>query len=526
MDNEKLNKTQDIIDTPAETLIDDAEIIKEEEEKEVFVLADTLPELDEEEAAEDSTDNSSTEDEAEEDVELIDIITADDEEIEEQEYDLKEALLTSDQDELVDVIESAYAIDVDIALEEFTDDEIISFAERIDAEHMAQIYEQMDEDLQFRIAELFGVDNMLKMFKFMSKDDIADILGDLPINMRKRILRMMKRKDIMEIEHLLLYEDDTAGGLMTTEYIALNGKWTVEKALNKIKEIAPKTEVIETIFVLNGRKELIGTADLRDILVEDNNTTLEEIMYDNIVSVPAEMDQEEVSHIVSKYDLKVVPVVNRKNSLLGIITVDDIIDVLFEEQTEDILKMAGVGTDEDVDNSVIKSVKMRLPWLMVNLVTAFVSSTVISVFEGTIAQVTALAAAMPIVAALGGNTGNQTLSLVIRNITLGELNLKDDWKLVTKEIALALCNGAIMGFIAGLVLAMRYGSIYLGIIMLVAMIANLTIAGISGFFIPLILKALNVDPALASSIFLTATTDICGYLVFLGLAKMFLPLLL
>ena len=523
MDNEKLNKTQDIIETPVETTdITDTET----EEKEVFVLADTLPELDEEEDDDETSSADGSVEEDEEEVELIDIITADEEEIEEQEYDLKEALLTSDQDELVDVIESAYAIDVAIALEEFTDDEIISFAERIDAEHMAQIYEQMAEDLQFRIAELFGVDNMLKMFKFMSKDDIADILGDLPINMRKRILRMMKRKDIMEIEHLLLYEDDTAGGLMTTEYIALNGKWTVEKALNKIKEIAPKTEVIETIFVLNGRKELIGTADLRDILVEDNNTLLEEIMYDNIVSVPADMDQEEVSHIVSKYDLKVVPVVNRKNSLLGIITVDDIIDVLFEEQTEDILKMAGVGTDEDVDNSVLKSVKMRLPWLMVNLVTAFLSSTVISVFEGTIAQVTALAAAMPIVAALGGNTGNQTLSLVIRNITLGELSLKEDWKLVTKEIVLALCNGAIMGFIAGIVLAMRYGSPYLGIIMLIAMIANITIAGISGFFIPLILKSCNIDPALASSIFLTATTDICGYLVFLGLAKVFLPLLL
>ena len=336
----------------------------------------------------------------------------------------------------------------------------------------------------------------------------------------------MKRKDTLEIQNLLLYEDDTAGGLMTTEYIALNGKWTVGKALDKIKEIAPKTEVIETIFVLNGRKELIGTADLRDILVEKNDTLLEEIMYDNIVSVPAEMDQEEVSHIVSKYDLKVVPVINRKNSLLGIITVDDIIDVLFEEQTEDILRMAGVGTEEDVDNSVLKSVKMRLPWLMVNLVTAFLSSTVISIFEGTIAQVTALAAAMPIVAALGGNTGNQTLSLVIRKITLGELSLKEDWKLVTKEISLAFVNGAIMGLIAGTVMGLRYGNFYLGVVMLMAMLVNITVAGISGFFIPLILKALKIDPALASSIFLTATTDICGYLAFLGLARIFLPLII
>ncbi len=520
MNDEQLNKNQDMPNTNAESNI------FEKDDKDSFVLSDTLPNVELDSCCESSDDNRSANDNIEdEDIELIDIITADDDEKDEQEYNLKDALLYSDQEELIDVIESAYAIDVAIALEEFNDEEILSFAEKIDAEHMAQVYEQADEDLQFRIAELFGVDNMLKMFRFMSKDDIADILGALPINMRKKILTMMKRKDIVEIENLLLYEDDTAGGLMTTEYIALNGKWTVEKALNKIKEIAPKTEVIETIFVINGRKELVGTADLRDILVEDNSTLLEDIMYDNIVSVPADMDQEEVSHIVSKYDLKVVPVVNRKNSLLGIITVDDIIDVLFEEQTEDILKMAGVGTDEDVDNSVFKSVKMRLPWLMVNLVTAFLSSTVISVFEGTIAQVTALAAAMPIVAALGGNTGNQTLSLVIRNITLGELNLKDDWRLVTKEIALAFCNGAIMGLIAGSVMAIRYGSAYLGFIMLIAMIANITIAGISGFFIPLILKTINIDPALASSIFLTATTDICGYMVFLGLAKVFLPFL-
>lgn len=502
--NEELNKTQNIENTPENNNTENVSETISEKEKPTAVQPD----------AEDD------------EIELIDIITADEEEIEEQEYDLKAALLNSDKDELIEVIESVYAIDVAIALEEFEDTEILSFTDRIDAEHMAQVFEQADEDLQFRIAELLGVDNMLKLFQYMSKDDIADILGEMPINMRKRILNMMKRKDTLEIQNLLLYEDDTAGGLMTTEYIALNGKWTVGKALDKIKEIAPKTEVIETIFVLNGRKELIGTADLRDILVEKNDTLLEEIMYDNIVSVPADMDQEEVSHIVSKYDLKVVPVINRKNSLLGIITVDDIIDVLFEEQTEDILRMAGVGTEEDVDNSVLKSVKMRLPWLMVNLVTAFLSSTVISIFEGTIAQVTALAAAMPIVAALGGNTGNQTLSLVIRKITLGELSLKEDWRLVTKEISLAFVNGAIMGLIAGTVMGLRYGNFYLGVVMLMAMLVNITVAGISGFFIPLILKALKIDPALASSIFLTATTDICGYLAFLGLARIFLPLII
>ena len=470
------------------------------------------------------TEDEEIVEETEEIIELIDAITADEDELEEADVDLTDMLLTTEQEELEDVIESDFAIDVAIAMEEFTDEELLAFYERLDNEHNAQILEQMDEDLQQRFVDLLDYDAILGIFKYMSNDDIADILGEMPVNRRKTILRRLKSSD--EIQSLMLYPDDTAGGIMTTEYIALNGKMTIEKALAKIKEIAPKTEIIDTIFVLDGKKELIGTADLRDILVEENNVLLQDIMYDNVVTVTPDMDQEEVSHIASKYDLTAVPVVNRKGALLGIITVDDIIDVLFEEQTEDILKMAGVGTDEDVDNSVTKSVRMRLPWLITNLFTAFLSSTVISIFEGTIAQVTALAAAMPIVAALGGNAGNQTLSLVIRNITLGELNLKDDWKLVSKEIALAVVNGIVVGILAGSILALRYRNPFLGVIMVGAMLANLIIAGVCGFFIPLLLKAFNVDPALASSIFLTATTDICGFLVFLGLAKMFLPMLL
>ncbi len=459
-------------------------------------------------------------------LELIHIITAADDEIEEQEYDVSQIILDSEEEDLIDVIESPYAIDIAIAVEDFDDDEILSLSEKISAEHMAQIIEQADEDLQKRIAEILGISKMLTVFHHMSKDDIADILGNVPINMRKSILNMMKRKDTIEIQNLLLYEDDTAGGLMTTEFIALNSQLTVEKALHKIKEIGPKTEVIETIFVLNNKKELVGTADLRDILVEDNDATLEEIMYDNVISVTPEMDQEEVSLIVSKYDLKVIPVINRKNSLLGIITVDDVLDVVFEEQTEDILKMAGVGSDEDVENTVSKSIRMRLPWLVLNLFTAFISSSVVSIFESTIAQVTALAAAMPIVAGMGGNAGNQTLSLVITSITLGELNLKDDWKLVGKEISLALINGFVIGLLTGGILALRYNNIYLGLIMVGAMLANMVIAGVAGFLIPLILKALKIDPALASSIFLTTITDVFGFLIFLGLAKVFLPVLI
>ena len=248
-------------------------------------------------------------------------------------------------------------------------------------------------------------------------------------------------------------------------------------------------------------------------------------MYDNVVTVTPDMDQEEVSHIASKYDLTAVPVVNRKGALLGIITVDDIIDVLFEEQTEDILKMGGASAEESIDSTILESVKFRLPWLMVNLVTAFMASFTLSMFEDTISQVVALSATMTIIANMGGNAGNQTMAIILRSITLGEINLKDDWRKVFKPIFAGIINGAIIGSIAGVIVALKYGNPYLGVITVLAMIANNIVAGIFGFFVPLVLKALKVDPALASSIFLTAATDVLGFFVFLSLAKVFMPLL-
>ncbi len=472
-----------------------------------------------------TTSDTVFEEENDEIIELIDAITANDEELEEADISLKDMLLNSDEEELNEVIESAYAIDIAIALEEFSEEELLKFYNRIDNEHMARILEQMDEDLQQDFVALLDYNDILAMFKFMSNDDIADIIGEMPVNRRKTIMRMLKSKDSVDIESLLLYADDSAGGIMTTEYIALSGKLTIEKALNKIKEIGPKTEVIDTIFVLNGKKELIGVADLRDILVADNKEILENIMDDNIISVTSDMDQEEVSHIASKYDLTAVPVVNRKGALLGIITVDDIIDVLFEEQTEDILKMGGASAEENIDSSVLESVRFRLPWLLVNLCTAFLASFTLSLFEDTISQVVALSAVMTIIANMGGNAGNQTMSIVLRSITLGEISLADDWKKVFKPILAGVINGAIIGSVAGIITAFRYSNIYLGLIVVLAMIMNNIVAGFFGFFVPLVLKSLKVDPALASSIFLTTATDVLGFFVFLTLAKVFMPLL-
>ena len=410
--------------------------------------------------------------------------------------------------------------------EDVSDEELTSFFQHEDKEFLASVLEQSDDELQARVVALLPYTDVIQIFSYMSKDDIADILGDLPIDLRKKLLNLMKASDSRELSALMGYGEDTAGGIMTTEYIALRDDLTIAQTLVKIKQIAPKTEVIETIFVLNKNRELVGLADLRDILIAPNDDVLSSIMDETVISVFPEQDQEEVSLLVNKDDLTVIPVINRRHALLGIITVDDIMDVMVEEQTEDILRLGGIGEVEEIGGPVNISVRRRLPWLFINLLTAFIAASAIALFDDVIAQVAALASMMTIVSGMGGNAGTQTLSLAIRGITLGEIDLKNDWKLVFKEVAVGLLDGAAIGLVTGIVFYFRYGNIYLGLIILLAMTGNLIIAGLSGFLIPLVIKKLGADPALSSSIFLTTMTDTCGFFIFLGLAKLFLPLLL
>lgn len=436
-----------------------------------------------------------------------------------------EYIQSKDFDKLNLLLEESHPADLAQAIEdlELEKDDIAHIFEANDKEILARILESCDEEMQANIVEILDYPNIIKIFTYMSKDDIADILGNLAISSRKRLLNLMKVSDSKEISMLLGYDTDTAGGIMTTEYIALYENMTTSEALSKIKEIAPRTEVIDTVFVLNRNKVLVGIADLRDILVAPNDEVLKDIMDDNFISVHAEDDQEEVFLQARKYALKVVPVVNRKNALLGIITVDDIMEVVVEEYSEDLLKMGGIGDNvEEIGGKLNLSIKRRFPWLVVNLATAFIATVAISLFDTTISQVAALAAIMTIVSGMGGNAGAQTLSLAIRGISLGEINLKDDWLLVTKEVLVGLINGILIGSLAGIYIYVRYANIYLSLVVLLALTINLIIAGISGYIIPLLLKKLGFDPALSSSIFLTTLTDTGGFFVFLGLATLFL----
>lgn len=439
--------------------------------------------------------------------------------------DINTLLIDSDVDSLDAIINSIYAIDIALAMESFNNSEIQLFYRKIGSERMAKIMEQACDGLQNTIVRVLSTQDILDIFKYMCDDDITDVLGFLRTDVRKVLLNMMRGAENQTITRLLEYDEDSAGGIMTTDYISLREDLMVSEALDKIRKIGTQSEVIETIFVVDDERYLVGTADLRDIITVSGDKTLKDILNNNIMTVTPNVDQEEVSNLVSKYDLKVIPVVNRKNRLLGIITVDDIIDVLVEEQTEDMLKFGGVSGDENSYSTPLQSVKVRLPWLIINLMTASLSAVVISRFEDVIAQVVALSALMPIVAATSGNSGSQTLAIIIRKITLGEINLKDDWMSVGKEISVGMLNSCVTGSVAATFVFVMYNNLYLSAIIFVAMMLNSIVSSACGFFIPLTLKAVKLDPALASNIFLTAITDMMAFFVVLGLASNFIHLL-
>ena len=424
--------------------------------------------------------------------------------------------------ELEEYFEDNHSIDIAESFEELDDDELLRVFELLSDENKASVLEQADEELQTRIIDLLSDEEDIDILGYMSPDDVVDILGYIDIQKSKSILDKMKRSQANKFRELLGYEEDTAGGIMTTQYIAFKQNLEIKDVMAKLKIIAPKTEVIETIFVTNEKKELVGEADLRDILISSEETKLENIMDENVKYVYVEEDQEEVARIVSKYDLRVIPVINHKKNILGIITVDDIIDVIQEENTEDILKLGGVSEEEEIDSPFLFSVKQRLPWLVINLATAFLASFVIGLFSNTVEKVVILSSIMTIISGMGGNAGTQALSVTIRALALGEVDLKDTIGIIGKTLLVGAINGAILGLLCGGILWILYGNFYMGLIVFLAMIGNLVIACMIGFLIPITLKALKIDPAMASAVVLTTATDCFGFLIFLSLATVFL----
>ena len=417
-------------------------------------------------------------------------------------------------------------MDVARCAQELDDRQLWKLCYLLQSEDLARVLEQAEEEFAVRMVQSITNDELIDVFGYMQKDDIADLIGNLPIVQRKALINQMLEGDRKIICTLMDYPPDSAGGIMNTGYIALEEDDTVSRGMAKIRQIANRSEVIETIYVVNRSRQLVGTANLRVFLTADKNTKIKDVMKEKPVFVHPEDDQEYAAKLVSRYDLNSLPVVNHRGSILGIITVDDIIDVIVEEYNEDILELGGVNSEENLNSTMVESVKHRLPWLLVNLATAFLASLTVRSFESTISQVVALSATMTIVTGMGGNSANQVQSILVRQLSQDEVPGSKLMKCFRKEILVGMIDGMITGFVTAVIVSILYQNVFLGIIILVAMTGNMMVAGTFGFLVPVILKKLGVDPAVSSSIFVTTATDVLGFFIFLSLANVFLPYLL
>src|SRR5262245_12354189 len=366
-----------------------------------------------------------------------------------------------------------------------------------------------------------SAEEIARLLHDLPSDDAAAIIDNLPEPLSAAVLELIERRPGDVVGELLEYDEQTAGRIMNPKVFALSEDMTAGEAITTLQG-ARDVEMVFYLYVVDGRRHLVGVISLRRLLLVPPSTPLKRIMTTDITSVRTDTDQEEVARLVASYNLLAIPVVDEGNKLVGVITVDDVIDVIKDEATEDIYRLAGVSTDERVFTPATESLRKRFPWLLVNLATAFIAAGVVGIFQHTISVWVALAVFMPIVPGMGGNAATQTLTVIVRGLALGELTWSNARKALLKEIAVGIGNGLANGIVAGLVAWLFVGQPALGLLLLAAMIVNLFVAGMAGTLIPLGLKALKIDPALASTVFITTFTDVCGFAAFLGLATMVL----
>jgi len=369
-----------------------------------------------------------------------------------------------------------------------------------------------------------SAEDIVKLVQEIASDDAAALVDYLPEELSHEVLELMRRRESGQVESLLDYAEQTAGRIMNPNVFALNEDLTVAEAVTALQS-AINVEMVFYLYVVDARRHLVGVTSLRRLLLVSPETPLKRIMTPDVFSVRVDTDQEEAARLVASYNLLAIPVVDEENKIAGVITVDDVIDVLKDEATEDLYRLSGLSGDERIETPAFEALKKRLPWLGINLGTAFLAASVVAAFEHTISQATALAVFMPIVAGMGGNAATQTLTVIVRGIALGELSWANARKALFKEGAIGLGNGVVLGVVAALVAWAMKGNPVLGLLLGMSMVCNMFVASTVGTLVPLGLKAIKVDPALASSVFITTFTDVVGFASFLGLATIFLRFL-
>ena len=388
-----------------------------------------------------------------------------------------------------------------------------------DMEQKGVLFSELDEDTFMALIEGMDLDNIVGVLEHMPTDDVADLIGRLPDDMSDSFLERMKKKDSEEVEGLLRYGDDTAGGIMVPDFIALREDATAKEAIESLQKEHLDVEMPFYLYAVDEYGKLVGVSSLRQLVVVPPESPLKDFMTTDVLSVQTSMDQEEVAKIVARYNILAVPVVNETNQLVGIVTVDDVIDIFREEATEDILKMAGVSGDEFVETqSVARSTRIRLPWLFASCIGGIIAFFIIGHFEGSLRKLAYLAAFIPVIMGMGGNIGTQTSTIVVRGLATGRLNIRDTWSVVFKELAIGFILGMVYGFLIGMVAQLRYSTIQVAISVGLAVFSSMSVAALVGSLVPMGFARINVDPAVATGPFVTTAIDIISVYFYFKIA--------
>ena len=383
-----------------------------------------------------------------------------------------------------------------------------------------EIFVELNESIQTEIFILLSVESIASLLKKLESDNALKILENLDKTKKETVLNRLPPKDRFLLEESLSYPEDTAARIMQREFTAIPSNWSVGQTIDYLRENKDLPDEFLEIFIVDSDFKPIGTVPSSKVLRTARETKMNLIMREMQVLIPVNMDQEEVGHTFENYNLTSAGVVDKNNKLVGMITSDDILTVVKEEAEEDVLRLAGVG-DEEITDSILKKTKRRFNWLLLNLFTALLATWVISKFGATIEQMVALAFLMPIVASMGGNAGMQTLAVTVRAIATKELSSENFTKIVSKEFVIGILNGIIFAIITGIIVQLWFREINLTIIIAASMILNMIVAGLFGILVPVSLKKFNIDPAIASSVFVTTITDVIGFLSFLGIGAYF-----
>jgi len=438
---------------------------------------------------------------------------------------VRDLLESGRRERLSQVVEDAHAADIAMVLRDLTLPDQVTLFRLLGRESAGAVLAELDDQPLHELARALDEGEISSILDRMRPDDAAQVLEELPAEQAEKVLDLMKEERSEEVQEILEHREKTAGRLMSSDFLAVHEHLTVTQAVEQVRK-SPVAETAPTLFVVDDHDHLVGSLPWRRLVTADPGASVLLLRQDEPVTVTPDVDQEEVARLVAKYDLVAIPVVSADHRLLGVITVDDVIDVIREEATEDIQRLGGAAGDETVLDPARTVFPKRLVWRLINLATAILAASVIGLFEGSIRELALLAVFMPIVASMGGIGTTQTATVVVRGLALGDMTTARLWRVLRKETLLGLTTGVVTALVMAGFAYLWKGQALLAVIIAVALTLNMLMAAMVGVVVPLLLKSFRVDPASASSVLITTFTDVFGFFCFLGLATLLIRFLL